>query len=376
VSRWQYIVGPAAGGREWSLTEAKGRKLNAKLTAPSEAALTINGRDPLAARVEELRTDLHVLRRDDDGQSRALFRGRIGPTGDVVDETSHTVTVRALDYRAVLARRMLWSNSQLAWAGADQAAIAWGLVQQTQIRPGGPLGIVRGLGQTTGIMRDRTYEAGDSIGDKIQELSEVVDAFDWDVTPTSSWQLDLDLWHPQRGEDRSVVLQHGGALVASVSRDIDPAEYANAVRGSGSAPEGGGAEPPPVEREAADIASRTEGRWDRATGHTGITTTPALVDRTDWQLAESEVIQPSYTVKLRRGAWRGPGHIWLGDTVRLIVMSGRLRVDARLRVQEFDITPSDDAEDEDVALTVGAPKRDYRRRATALERRLADLERR
>lgn len=374
MAQWQFLLGPAAGGREWSLTEARDRKLTVKLGAPADASCTLDGRDPLAARVEELATDLHVLRRPaPDRPTQTLYRGRVGATGDALDPDTHTVTLTSLSYRALLARRILYSDSQLTWTGVDQAAIAWGLIAQTQARPGGQLGITRGVGQATGVLRERTHEAGDAIGEAVAALSEDDPGFDWDITPVDAHALHLDIWSPQRGTDRGVILEHGG-LATSVNRDVNPGDYANALRGTGAAPEGGGTDPTPVELAAADIATRPEGRWDKAYGQLG-TTTAAVAQRGGWQLDQAQVIRPSYTLKLRRGAWGGPDHIWLGDPVRLVVMSGRLRVDTVLRVHEAAIAIDDDGE-EDVDLTVGAPRPDPRRRATALERRLSALERR
>jgi hypothetical protein len=368
--RWQLIAGPAAGGYELSLTEATSRRFTARLTEPSELAFTLDGRHPQAAQIQELGTDIHVLWTSASGATRALVRGRAGPTGDTLDENAHTVEVSALDYRAVLNRRRLYSGSTLTWAATDQAAIAWGLIQQTQTRPGGDLGIAQGAGATTGVLRDRTYEAGDSVGERIQELSEVIGGFDWDITPSSASGLSLDIWYPQRGVNRGVVLEYGG-LVKAVRREVDPSNYANAIRYTGST------DPVtlPDEVEAADLAGRLEGRWDAVYGDDGLTTQTALDDRAAWQLAQAQVVQPTYTLTLRAGAWEGPSHIWVGDPVLVVVMSGRLAVIETLRVYEIAFTLGSSGE-EGVEVTVGGPKPDFRRRATATEKRLRDLERR
>jgi hypothetical protein len=368
--RWQLIAGPASGGYDLSLTEATGRRFTARLTDPSELGFGLDGRHPQATQVDELATDVHVLWTPSSGGTRVLFRGRVGATGDSIDDASHSVEVGALDYRALLNRRRLYSGSTLTWAATDQSAIAWGLIQQTQARTGGDFGIGRGVGQTTGILRDRTYEAGDSIGERVQELSEVIDGFDWDITPTSASGLAFDVWYPQRGADRGVVLEYGG-LVKAVRREVDPSAYANAVRYTGST------DPVtvPVETESADIAARLEGRWDAVYGDDGLTTQTALDDRAAWQLAQAQVVQPVYTLTLRAGAWDGPDHIWLGDPVLVVVMSGRLSVITTLRVYEIAFTLGSSG-DEGVEVTVGGPKPDYRRRPKATERRLTNLERR
>lgn len=375
MSAWTFALGPPApgGGTDWELTAAKGRKVTFRLSGNSEASFTLDGRHGDATKIVELATDLHVLRADQPGvPADRLFRGRIGPTDDDVTANTHRMNVTALDYRALLQRRTLYSDSTLSWSGLEQALIAWNLLQQTQIRPGGNLGITQGVGTSTGVARDRTYEAGDSIGQRVQELSEVIDGFEWDISTPSPTELKLDIW-PQRGTDRGVILEFGG-LAASIRRTVDPGEYANALRLTGQQPEGGGTEPTPAERAAADIATRPEGRWDRASG-TNIVLQDSLNDRADWQLADSQVVRPAYVVKLKAGAWRGPNHIWLGDPVRLVVRSGRLMVDTSLRVQEVAVDIADDG-NESVTLSIGRPRPDYRLRASATEQRLSELERR
>lgn len=374
---WAFILGPPApgGGHDWVVSNAKARRATFRLVSPSEAAFDIDGHDPIAAKIVELQTDLHVLRTRPNGSGAdLLFRGRIGPTGDTLDANGHKVTVTAHDYREVLNRRQLYPDSKLVWDNTEQAVIGMELINQTQIRPGGALGIGPGVGSSTGVSRDRTeYEAGDVIGQRLQELSEVIDGFDWDITPATPTLLQLDIWYPMRGLDRSVVLEYGG-LLSGVNRNVDTSKYANGVQLTGQTPEGGDEPPARVVREAADLGSRPEGRWD-ATFGTSIVTDASLAERGDWQLDEAQVVRPSYTVTLKPGAWRGPGHIWLGDPVRLVIMSGRLRVDSILRVFEIDVRILDDGS-EVVQMTIGAPKPDYRKRATDIERRLRSLERR
>ena len=368
--RWQLVAGPATGGHELSLTEATSRSMTFKLTEPSEVSFSLDGRHAQAAAVDELATDVHVLWSPLEGPTRILTRGRAGGTSDDISEAQHSVQFSVLDYRAVLQRRRLYSDSTLTYTGADQAEIAWQLIEQTQGRTGGALGIARGRGNPTGVTRDRTYQAGDSIGERIQELSEVIDGFDWDITPTSASGLALDVWYPERGQDRGVVLEYGG-LVAKVRREVSTSEYGNAVRYTGQT------DPPLTaqEREAADIGTAAQGRWDLVFGDDGLTTQSTLDDRAAWQLGQSQVIRPSYTLTLRQGAWSGPDHIWLGDTVRIVVRSGRLAADTLLRVYELGISLGDDGS-ETVEVTVGAPRSDFRKRSSAVDRRLKNLERR
>jgi hypothetical protein len=372
-TRWQLVIGPASGGHELALTEAKGRRYTARLNDNSELAFSIDGRHPQAEAIAELSTDVHLLFTDSAGTT-ILDRCRVGQTGDDIGEDAHATSVTCLDYRAVLARRELYSDATLTYTGVDQAEIAWALIAYTQGKPGGNLGISKGWTGTTptGQLRDRTYEAGDSIGQRIQELSEVIGGFDWDVSPVSASALRLDIWSPERGSDRGVVLLQGG-LAARVTREVNPSDYANALRYTGSTDPA----TTPVELEAPDLAQPDvfpQGRWDAAFGDDGLTQ-DGLDERAAWQLAQSQVVSPVYTVKLKRGAWDGPDHIWLGDTVRLVVRSGRLRVDTSLRVHEVELD-LDGSGGETVTLSLGGPRPDFRRWPSKVDQRLKNIERR
>jgi hypothetical protein len=114
-------------------------------------------------------------------------------------------------------------------------------------------------------------------------------------------------------------------------------------------------------------------------GDTNLLDQNALNARADWQLAAAEIVTPTYTLTLKAGAWQGPGHIWLGDPVRVVVQSGRLAVDTVQRVYELAFTLSDDDPSGDstlVEVTTGGPRPDYRRLPRETARRLTNLERR
>lgn len=373
MSTWRILAGPASGGYVGEMSHAKARKFTARLTDPSELAFSINGRLSEASAVTELSTDLHVLWQDGGSVSR-LYRGRAGTSGDTLDADTHTVNVTSQDYRSLLARRRLYSTDTLSYGAAlDEAQLAWLLISQTQARTGGNLGITRGRGNPTGQTAAAvTYSAGDSIGEKIADLAASPYGFDWDITPTDASSLHLDIWYPSRGTDRGVVLEHGG-LVTKVQRTIDSSTYANAIRQTGADTLAA------REVEAPDVATKSEGRWDAVFGDTTLLDQIALNNRADWQLAQSEVVTPTYVLTLKKGAWRGPGHIWLGDPVQVVVMSGRLAVNTVQRVYELAFTISDDDPTDAstlVEVTTGGPRPDYRRLPRDTARRLTNLERR
>jgi hypothetical protein len=264
-----------------------------------------------------------------------------------------------------------YQQSRLRFDQVDQAEIAWQLIQDTQARVAGDLGISPAwTGPTpTGELRDRQYELGDSIGDKIQQLSEVIDGFNWDILPISASGLQLQVWHPERGANRGVVLELGG-LITGFTRQVTPSDYANSIRQTGADTLDA------QEREADDLATQPAGRVDGIYADTGLTTQAAVNDRAHWQMKESQFVQPTWgSVELAADSWEGPDHIWVGDLVRLIVYSGRLQVDTTLRVFEMIFDIADDGS-VSIQLTLGGRAPDLRRFRSLVERRLTTLERR
>lgn len=381
AAQWLWVAGPWYGGPHHPLSRAKSRKITLQLNDANSCSFTLDGPDPVAAQLDELVTDVHALREAVPGAPRdRVFRGRVGPTSDDLDGLRHTVSVTAWDYREVLARRILWASSPRAFATTDQGAIVAAWIGDTQARAGGDLRMTV-TGTATGQLRDRTYDPGESIGEKIQELSETVGGFDWSVESPTQDMLELRIHYPSKGTFTPVVLSYGDQLVQSIKRTVPVGDFANAQRVTGRAPERvEGAtedpvEPTPLEIAADDIGATATGRWDKATG-TDMATDAALADRGAWLLGESQVVRPTYEVTLRRGAWGGRSHIDTGDWVRLRVRSGRLNVDTSLRVHTIGVPVEDDGREGAVTLSLGGPRMDYGRRAALAERRLADLERR
>lgn len=375
MARWQLLAGPAVNAPTTDLTTARGRKATFKLTEPSSLAFTVDGRHPQAAEVQELAADVHLLR---DGVP--LYTGRTGATGDDLDDTGHTLDAATADTRALLGRRLWHTEPYTDYTAAEQTTVAAALLNHTQAQPGGGLGISTAGLPTTGGLITRRVEAGATI---LGELTAIAAAgvpttagrpgFDWDISPGWSGRT-LQIWHPQRGQDRGVVLDyiHTGrpraSIVAKLGRNVDPATYAGAARVSGAE----GVTPQWV--TAAGVATAAQGLWEAAAGYTDVATTAELTAKAARLLAELGDVVPTYSVTLRRNAWEGPDHIWLGDTVRLLVRSGRIGEDVPLRVLGLELGLGESGE-EDVSLTLGAPAGSVLRRLHDMERRLTTLER-
>lgn len=346
---WRFLWGPAqpAGGAEGEIIQAQQRTVTLR-TEPdqsSEASADIDGRSLAALSITELQSDLTVMY-----GRQIVFQGRLGASQDSLDASAHRLSLSAMDYREVLRRRALLPGDTLSFdASKDSSFIAWQLVQATQGRPGGDLGISPGLGQQTGITGTPwTFTAGDMIGDDITALAQAENGFEWQITPYGLADLRLDVFRPQMGQDRGVVLDYGGDRVSSVQRNVDPSTYANELFITSNS----GNSLAPVQISAGDAASRPEGLWDAVQG-LSLSTQGSLNAAARGALARAEVLTPSYTITLHPGTWGGPTDIWIGDTVTIWVVSGRLNIAEKLRVVEmaFDINASNV---ETLTLTLGA----------------------
>jgi hypothetical protein len=344
------------------LPHATARSLKLRLTGSSEASFTVDGTTDDAAAVQELVSDLWVMR-----NGFTLFRGRVGPSSDDLNGTSHTCQFTVGDYRALLQRRLLFDGDLLTYTNNRPQDIAVNLLFTTQNNAGGNLNITVGS-LSQGPLRTITYPAGQSIGQAIEQLSLMDSGFNWDIVPQTGVVGQQFFMWPSRGNNRGEVLDYPGRI-QSARRAVDPGTYANAIRETGNT--GLAA----VRLEASDIATRPEGRWDAQNGDTTLLNVASVTSRANYDLAQGQQVVPAWTVTLRPGSWGGPTDLWLGDFVTLQVNSGRLAVDDFLRIYEIDID-LDDADNETVTLTLAALDPFKRRRLRQYDFRITQLERR
>lgn len=329
----------------------------------SDVSLDLVGTSPDAGYVAELLTDIHVMRGSD-----LLFVGRVGATTDQLDASGHVLSVAANDYRAVLGRRALITGDTLGFSGVEQSLIAWTLITYTQGRTGGNLGIARGAGVGGGLARTMTFTVGDYIADDINQIAQLDGGFEWQIRPYGQSDLRFDVYTPQQGQDNGVVLSLGDARVVSITRTVDPSTFGNAVFETGQAPAGGSK---PTVAYAEGIGPG-EDRFDKVVG-SNITQTAALAADAAAQLAQAQALFPQYQIVLVPGSWGGPSDIWMGDTVTVQIVSGRLMVNDRLRVLEMAFAIDANGR-EQLTLTVGALLLSHPRNLAAILRRLRYLE--
>jgi hypothetical protein len=360
------------------LDEARGRRLEQSWDAAAQLTFTLDGHSPAAALIQELQHDVLAWRWSDAaGRDVCMFRGPITQSEDQVTADSHVVTFTAHDYLAMLERRMFTSNAPTPY-NVDQDTLVGQLVQLasqqvttggTDLRPGSylpliaapvtPAGAARGL---SGQIRQRTYYGDSTVFEAVDLLAKVQSGFDYDVLPapeaaalgTPAGTDVLRLFYPAQGVIRSDMALVYGTNVAGLTRSITSADYANYVRELGNS-----------QSSAADALQVTRDAWDpEATSSAplvglfmvgnnlaDVTDTNTLVQHAAGDLALWATLLPAYTLVLTPGTYQY-GQPNMGDTVQLVVQSGRLNVNTGVRVLGINFGIGDDG-DEQVELTVG-----------------------
>jgi len=375
------------------LTSARSRSIQRQWNQPAELRFTMDGRSPDCAAVAELQTEVMAWRWDDQtGADVCVFRGVVDHAEDQISDATHVVNFVAHDFLALLARRPLLNFTPLVMTAMDQDRIVAYLLglggggpDPTIIpnKPGGQLPIaaciVAGDGVTnrtslSGVVRDRTYLGGVLVGTAIDQLALVSGGFDYDVVPEPAaadtlQMVDqtgtltvlgagrdaLRIFYPSQGVQRTDLVLAYGSNIAGITRTVNSADYANAVRSLGN---NGSSDPNAAQlvsvAQNADASGTLVGWWPSVDNAPSDVSLQATLDqRAAGLLALSGVLVPTYTLTMRPGtySWGLPN---VGDTVPLVVTSGRLQVNTTARVVSITWSPGDDGQ-EDVAIGVGRP---------------------
>lgn len=327
---WHFVLCQTDGTPLGELTAAKSKSVTWPLDDAASASFTMDGQHPQASLISELATDLIVY--DEQGVKR--FRGRMGTSGDTIAAAGHQSTFSAVDYRGLLARRII--ISALPYGLTDQAQIAWNEILKTINLDG--LGITQGSGSTTGVSRVITFTVGQKISDAIDQLAKLNAGFEWEIDA----KLAFNVYYPQRGASTSAVLEYGGT-VQGVKRTLDSSTFANVVRFSADASVGSTLLEEPVLTPTGAFAVQVS--------DTTINDGTTLGLRANFEIARDSVLTPSYQLTLRDGWWT-PAILWLGDTAQVVVKSGRINEISSQRVSQVQVQPGDNGGDI-VTITTG-----------------------
>ena len=387
--RWRLTLHNRQFGDEsWQstiLTEfpnARGRRLEQQLNTSAQLTFTLDGRSDAAAMVQELEQDVIAWRWDDRwGVDVPYFRGIIGQAEDQLSEQSHVVTITCHDYIAMLTRRHV--TNTLTFSQQDQDSIVAFLMDAARnvystgrgqnFIPGSYLPLysyfVAGDGSgrsSSGQLRDRTYQGSAEIGQTLDDLAHVINGFDYDAVP--AWRVDrydeaqeydyLRIFYPSQGVVRTdPILEYGGA-VSTVTRTVTSGDYANFDRVLGNAattdPNAAQLFSEKWNADANNVTVTPIGLWMNDENAADVSIQSTLDQTASGTINLMGVLVPSYTLGLRPEVYY-ESIFNVGDTVPVIINSGRLAVNTTLRIVGLTFDIGDDGQ-EDVSVTVGRSK--------------------
>jgi hypothetical protein len=367
------------------LPRARGRQLVQGWNKPAVLTFDIDGQAPEASLFTELAHDVIAWRWDDTaGQDRAVFRGVINASQDQLDEQSHVVSVTCTDYLLMLSRRIMVNPTGLNWTNTDQDTLAAAFLSYanagwtsngsatflagayvplvaTNVNPDGSA-----RAALSGNLVVRNYFGNQIIYDALDQLAKCQGGFDYDVLPlggaamgTAATTDQLRIFYagpsgPQQGVVRTSPVLAYGSSVAKVQRQITSADYGNYWRELANN-QNATATAAQVYGEAwnADANGTVVGLWSSPDSAADVVDPATAVARAGGNLNRYGVLIPVYTLTLRPNFYYA-GLFNMGDTLPLVIMHGRLKVNTTVRVLGITYKIGDDGQ-EDVDLVVGRP---------------------
>lgn len=378
------------------LTGARGRRLEQNWNAPAQLQFTLDGHDPAAALIVELAHEVIAWRWDDTaGADRPMFRGVIGQSEDELTIDKHVATFTCHDYAAMLGRRFTTAAynvtqqdqddiaSFMVRLGNDLAQTSSGInfapgnyipLTASQVNPDGTWRPAK-----SGTLRDRNYAPQSDLLDLLTNLAKVQGGFDFDVSPLSmnDGTDALRIFYPQQGITRTAPTLHYGSTVAKLTRAVNSDSYANYVRVLGN---NGSSDPAAAQLyseawQPGDANGRVVGLWAYSDNASDVSIQSTLDQQAAGDLAFYRVLMPTYTLGLTPGTYHA-GAFNMGDTVPLVIYSGRLKVNTAVRVVGIAYSVDDDTGDENVEVTVGRPTQSLSQILSATQRDVDELARR
>jgi hypothetical protein len=251
---------------------------------------TVAARSPEARAIDGLGSDVWVYR---DGVK--WLRCRILPvTQDWDEDGDSTVQIAAVGYKRLLDWR--YFQADLDFEGVNQHQIIRQVIAHTQAQDNGGLGIVTSGSWSPVDLRTRRYQEGDNIGQRLDELSDVIDG-PW-------WDIDADLacvshnWDELATNTDPLVLGTNARKMRRV-----PAQFVNVSGAIGSAEQ---TTPEWRVTPAVTAWEDVRGRWEMFdASHGSVTEQATVVEYAQSNLAHLQNPPAAWTVEIEPARYFG-----------------------------------------------------------------------
>jgi hypothetical protein len=342
MSEYKYILWDYRTGQKEILPEAMNREYSYQLNRAGKASFTV----PIT--VERLqRFDIYL------GVTRLLiYRENIliwaGVVWEIQEGASEDgdVTIQCTEIFHILSEKRYTSNS---YTNTDAGQIAWGLINTTQGLTGGDLGLTQGTIQAT-QNRVRQY-FDESIGEKIIQLTEVINGFDFLITPSiKDNTLSVFNVYAKRGSTiTDFRLEYGEGLknnIQSWRRKRTLSDMFNSI-----VVEGEGVGETILTSTATDNALITAvGLLEGRKQEKSVSQQATLNQKADEYIRVHKTEQPIYDITLNN-AFNDFGKYDVGDIIPVRIKYGYVDINTTMRIYGIDVRVSD-AGEEIIKLTI------------------------
>ena len=343
MSEYKYILWDFRTGQKEILPEALNRSYSYQLNRAGKASFNL----PLTTeRLERFPLYIGVTRLLIYRATKLIWAGVIWEITEDAQDDEGTVNVQCTEIFHILSEKRYTSNT---YTSTDAGQIAWELINTTQGLSGGNLGITEGTIEAT-QNRDRAY-LDEKIGEKIIQLTEVINGFDFEITPSIKVNtLGVFNVYAKRGATLNAFrLEYGEGLknnIQSWSRKRTLSDMFNSVIVEG---EGlGDARLTSTETDTALITAigLLEGRIQEKS----INQQTTLDTRADEFIRVRKTEQPLYDITVNN-AYDDFGKYDVGDIVPVRIKYGYIDMNTTMRIYGIDVRISD-AGEEVIKLTI------------------------
>ena len=278
---------------------------------------------------------------------RMIWAGRVWDVSDDISGDGGTVTITAKEILHVLSEKRFITG--VTYTGVDAGQIAWNMINFTQIKAGGDLGITQGNIVPTQA-RDRTFEE-EPIGEEIIALTEVIRGFDFVMSPTL--QLDsqgvFSVFQKKGVIQENLSLEYGEDTldnITSFSRKRSLTTVANYIKAFGEGM--GSAMGISIQQDNTLIASTL--LLEDNISFKSVSRQTTLDDHAKEELRVSKVERPIYDLTISNVSDL-LGRFDTGDSISVVVKLGYMNVSEIMRIYAIELS-IDDSGQENISLTV------------------------
>lgn len=230
-------------------------------------------------------------------------------------------------YFARLKRRLI--DNSLNYNNTDQFDIAWNLINYTQSKTNGDLGITR-AGTTSGVNRDRKYLPWErtSVADAIIEFADMNNGYDFVIDPYKAWHP----YYPSKGTHVTDYVFELGKNVGSLAYQLDTQSMANEISAIGA-----GDGKATCIAVAADTGQQAiYGLLQETISYTDIKSFAPLMDRAveELRIRKNQRLQPQLAIQTDVPQW---GQYDVGDKVWIKADWGYLDIDQEFRIITMEV---------------------------------------